>query len=401
MSEKPRLQDDFESETLLSRREMLQAAAGVAVGGIVGSACSGEPVRTAEKKDFWDIQRRGANFFNEQEEGRFNPAKQAGVQWVRLTPSKWKGSGRDFLLGDADNYTAISAQDMEQLRKVLDSAAYEKMPVVLTMLSLPGARWQQHHGAPDYRIYQDKRYQDQAILFYRDLVRALRGHPALVGYNLLNEPHPERLPQTSSFDLWALYDAMVSAIREEDKSAWIMLDAGHYAAPKAFRKIRPIHDNRVLYSFHFYEPWGYINHEQRGQYSYPGFIPAENTDKLQMYDKSWLWEELRPVREFQRITGVESNRICVGEFGCPRTHPGAAKWLRDAITLFNAENYHWAFYAYREDSWHAMDYELGTSPLPAGYWEAKQKGQPMELQRVKNPLWEVVHGGLVGKDSRL
>ena len=38
---------------------------------------------------------------------RFRAAREAGLQWVRLVPDKWKGAGRDFLLGNADDFTGI------------------------------------------------------------------------------------------------------------------------------------------------------------------------------------------------------------------------------------------------------------------------------------------------------
>lgn len=41
-----------------------------------------------------------------------------------------------------------------------------------------------------------------------------------------------------------------------------------------------------------------------------------------------------------------------------------------------------------------MDYELGTSPLPDGYWEAVEAGHPPELPRSDNPLWQVIAGRL-------
>ena len=57
------------------------------------------------------------------------------------------------------------------------------------------------------------------------------------------------------------------------------------------------------------------------------------------------------------------------------------KWLEPSPTLadlvqaFNQRQWHWAFYAYREDTWTGMDYELGTVRLGWKYWQAIEVGE--------------------------
>src|SRR5260370_3808287 len=58
---------------------------------------------------------------------------------------------------------------------------------------MTGARWRQH--TPDHddtRLWRDATYHLQAAAFWRQLATTLRGHPAVVAYNPLNAPHPER-----------------------------------------------------------------------------------------------------------------------------------------------------------------------------------------------------------------
>jgi hypothetical protein len=42
---------------------------------------------------------------------------------------------------------------------------------------------------------------------------------------------------------------------------------------------------------------------------------------------------------------------------------------------------YWAFYAFREDAWDGMDYELGDKRLPWSYWESVEKGEMPILDR--------------------
>ena len=69
---------------------------------------------------------------------------------------------------------------------------------------------------------------------------------------------------------------------------------------------------------------------------------------------------LQPVIDFQATYKIPANRIIASEFGCNRTVAGVQEYLADLISIFNEQKWHWAFYAFREDTWPAMDYELGT-----------------------------------------
>ena len=203
------------------------------------------------KIEFWNQQRKGANCFNlEPQEQWFAAAHDLGLDWVRLTYSKWKGQQRDFLMGDADHFTGIVRKDLARLIQVLDWADQHGIKVVLAPLGLPGNRWRQNNNnRPDLRLWQDKAYWRQAAEFWRELTTSLKGHPAICAYNIINEPTPEKktglaedgpaeryLPwyqkyQGTSHDLPAFYQTVIQAIRERDTETPIMLDAGWYAQP--------------------------------------------------------------------------------------------------------------------------------------------------------------------------
>ena len=128
-------------------------------------------LETERKIDFWDTQRKGANFFNQREtRERLAAGADLGLQVIRLAPDKWTAAGRDFLIGNADAYSGISEQDFSRLRQILDEADTLNQKVILTLLSLPGARWRQHNeGRDDGRLWQDERYQEQALSFWKVL----------------------------------------------------------------------------------------------------------------------------------------------------------------------------------------------------------------------------------------
>ena len=377
---------------------------------------SSAPILAEDSKlAYWNRQRRGANGDGGVDnEAWFAAAASFGIEFARLSPATWTGSGRDFLLGDADHLAGIPPADMERLRAVLDRAQEYGVKIVITMFSMPGARWRQHNGDKfDYGLWTDSLYQEEALQFCTDIARELRDHPAVVAYNLLNEPHPERADGFQSdgpgFDEWlrahegTLADLdrfnlkMVAAIRSVDSLTPIILDGRFHASPAGLALLAPVSDSAVLYSFHFYEPWEYATYRANaGRYCYPDSMP----DEIAGQEKTWSVEELQrrlePIREWAHATSTPFNRIVVGEFGCDRRVCGAQAYLDDLLDIFENEGWHWAFYSFRSSDWDGLDYELGTEKLGWQYWQAIDSGGVHEelVNRHENPLWHVIQSRL-------
>jgi Cellulase (glycosyl hydrolase family 5) len=368
--------------------------------------------RGADRIDFWDTPQHGANCFNETPPTAeyFHALRRYGATWVRLTFSKWKSArSGDFLFGNLDDYQALVPQDLATLRRVLDAAYAEGLGVVLTPLELPGARWiQQNNNKFDDRLWTDKRFWQQSANFWRDLAAALRDHPAIVAYNLINEPVPEKkggLEEHSSLakmetwylatrgsarDLPALYELLGAAVRGVDTRTPVMLDAGFYAAADAWYWPAPSGDARTLYAYHMYEPWlatSSPNIKANYKYRYPGVTPFGGQDVK--WDAARVAAYLHQPIDWAKAHRVPVNRMVAAEFGCVRTWPDCPRYLEDVLTALDADGVHWAFYSFRE-AWDAMDYELGPDKLPWQYWQAVEAGKPYELKRGPNKVFEPI-----------
>lgn len=360
-----------------------------------------------EKVAFWDQQREGANMMNMvPTEAQFAAAEKLGLQYVRLAVDKWKPAGRDFLIGSADHYDGLNQTDLAKLHEVLGWAEKHHVKVVVTLLSLPGSRWRQLNGdKDDLRLWQDVAYQDQASAFWRDLAVALKDEPAVVGYNILNEPHPEKLggfdedgardfagwyrkAKGTPRDLNAFYTKAIAAIRTVDGETPVMIDSGLYGAPDAFSYLAPQADDKVLYAFHMYEPYAFTSPKNKGRYVYPGKVPFAG--RADTWDADAVGRYLSAAAAWQAKHGVPANRIVGAEFGCFRQNKGCGPYLADVIAALNAQTWHWAFYAFREDSWDGMDYEIGTGKLPWKYWQDIEAGNHPEPPRGDNPLFDVI-----------
>ncbi|MGH8083102.1 MAG: glycoside hydrolase family 5 protein [Lysobacter sp.] len=373
----------------------------VAAGGMA-------PARAADEIEFWNQPRRGGNSFNRIAPDRayYQALHGYGASWVRLSYDKWKPERRDFLIGDADHHEGLQAKDLAQLKASLDQAQAAGLKVVIVPLSLPGARWKQNNGDRfDDRLWQDKAYWRQAATFWRDLARELKDHPAVAAYNLINEPAPELKTALTEHadapamqrwyaearggarDLPAFYAELIRAVREVDTKTPIMVDSGWYGAADAFAYWPgPLDDERVLYSFHMYEPYAATsapNIKRAKPYRYPGKVPFGEGESV--WDARRVATYLQSPLDWARAHGIPDNRLVVGEFGCMRLLPGCKRYLDDVLSVLERQKLHWAFYSFREDSWDGMDYELGSAKVPWTYWQAIEQGKSDPVERKATP----------------
>lgn len=400
----------------------------MAILGPLGLAAACDPPpepAELEKLAFWGQPRKGANAHtNTMEPEYWQAAAELGIEFARLIPDSWSPADRDFLIGDADAFAGLQEADLVRLEEVLDDAHAAGVRIVLTMFSLPGARWRQlNDDVDDYRLWHEDSFQRAAADFWRQLAERLEAHPAIVGYNPLNEPHPEKeVGITGSgpeFEAWlesvegtaadinVFNRRIVAAIREVDPTTPIILEGGVYASPEGVELLEPLDDPAVLYAFHFYEPWIYTTYRvNRERFAYPDRMPVRDPaggrlsgapEDGQIAVTAWSAETLQgilaPVADWAARHSIPAHRIIASEFGVDRKVPGARQYLEDLISIFNAYGWHWAFYNFRGDGgWGGMDYELGTGRMGGAYWEAVEQGEDPEdyKRRGDNPLWDVI-----------
>lgn len=384
----------------------------------------------SSKMSFWNEQKKGTNFMNSKSiPENYTAANEENIEFIRLAPDKWakdrdflfndqpdSNPKKDFLIGNADKYEGIVEEDFAALKADLDAAHERGSKVVLTVLSLPGNRWRQFNNRQnDDRIWQDTSFHEQAAQFWKDLANRLKDHPAVIGYNLINEPHPETATGFHDFwtqdysewyshventpaDLNKLYETIVEAIRLVDKDTPIIINSGLYATPWAFEYLKPIKDDYVLYAFHMYEPYEMTsqNPNKGFEYEYPGKVKVGEKQTEKMFNKEALKDFLHPVDQWAKDNNIPANRIIAEEFGINRMVKGADQYLSDLISIFDEYGWHWAFYAFREDTWAGMDYQLGNQPPKWKYWEAIENGELPKREEIEvaNPLWDTLKSGL-------
>jgi hypothetical protein len=251
----------------------------------------------------------------------------------------------------------LSEDNLNKLRESAALANRQNQKIIITLAHIPGRQWE--HRKRDYRIWRDKKYQQQFVDAWKVLANALRNEDVIVGYDLLNEPY---LPQDGGDwlpELWDLYRKTIAAIRTVDSSTPIILESPDMASPAAFKDMPTFSDKFAIYSFHYYEPFPYFSPPlNKGKLVYPGMIPPSEGSKPEWWDESAHLKRLQPVVDWQAKNQIESFRIFVGEFGVWRKAKGAKAYLSDLSNLFDRFGWSWTYYAFREDDWDVADLEL-------------------------------------------
>jgi hypothetical protein len=365
------------------------------------------------KMQFWHTQRKGTNgYVRKNKPEWFQAAHKEKFDFIRLNASMIAGDNKNFLIGDLDHFEVINKNDLSVLSDILDEAQKNNLKIVLTMFELPGCSYDSESGGSDYRLWQSEKYQEQAFSFWHQLAGAVKDHPAIIAYNPLNEPHPERAfgfdEPTADFEKWLkkTHDTpadlnrfnrkMVEAIREADPSTPILIDGYFYSSPCGLPYTEKIDDPNILYAFHNPLPWQYANFEaNRGRYRYPQKMPNRWDAPGTEWTKKDLAKLLKPVKVFLKKNKLASNKVIASEVLCDRRVPGCAEYFKDILAIYDNEKWHWSFYIFRADnSWTGLDYELGSAPIDESYWADVEKGIDYDIlkaeRRGDNPIWRTL-----------
>ena len=157
-------------------------------------------------------------------------------------------------------------------------------------------------------LFESPESQQLTVDLWRNLAARYREEPALIGYDLLNEPIAHYF-DTASLNpkLEPLYQRTVSAIREVDRNHIIFLGGAQWDTN--FKVFGPPFDPKLVYTFHKY--WMTVNREAIQEY----------LDFREKYDVP-IW---------------------MGESG-----ENTDDWIYSFRTLLEAHNIGWCFWPYKK-----------------------------------------------------
>lgn len=275
----------------------------------------------------------------------------------------WGKSGTDRDLAEYDQWLNGKLDD---LSKALDAAAARGIKVVIDMHSPPGGRLDDR----SMRMFYEKPYADHFVTIWERMARRFKDHPAVWGYDLVNEPVQNRPSPPGLLDWYGLQVRAAKAIRAIDPKTAIIFEVDQWDAPAVFDYLQPTDVPNVVYQVHMYQPGSFTHQGVHGAWgeasgkagvTYPGVIEGRP------YDREMLRKVLEPVRAFQV---AHNAHIYVGEFSAIRWAPGAAQYLEDCTAIFEEYGWDWTYHAFRE--W--------------GGWSVEHENLP--YSRDKHPLAE-------------
>ncbi len=266
------------------------------------------------------------------------------VRWQMTR--RWGQANTDT---DLEEYDKWIGEEMADLDKLLEAAVKYGFKAVIDLHSPPGGRYEDK----SMRMFYEKPYNEHFVKVWERFAARYKGHPAVWGYDLVNEP-VECRPTADGMDYLSTQTRAAKAIRAIDPATPIIIEALDWDSPRGFGELMPVDIPNVIYQVHMYEP-GLFTHQgvhsnPRGV-TYPGKISGRD------YDKETLRAILKPVRDFQLAYNVQ---IYVGEFSAARWAPGAAKYLSDCIDIFEEYGWDWSYHAFRE--WDGWSVEHGSDP---------------------------------------
>ncbi len=196
----------------------------------------------------------------------------------------------------------------------------------------------------------DHPYLQEAYLdVWRHVVKRFRDNPAVIGYDLMNEPHAGNLQKATGLgamlgmdgefepkELIQLYRRLIPAIRELDPDTWIFFE------PQAFGVNFGIHSdlptvrdarkggNRLVYAPHIYP---FFLHEG---------VAYERFDREQV--ASWAVNRTAETRKHNSV-------LHVGEIGASDKTEGALLYFEEAMSLLDYMGAGWSLWAGDPSPW--------------------------------------------------
>jgi endoglucanase len=190
-----------------------------------------ELIGPAEAAHFWTQYRDG---YIRQEDIRF--IEEAGFSSVRIP----------FHYALVDDGTAFPLLD-----RVIAWCRQAHLWVILDMHCAPGgqtgANIDDSWGYP--WLFESTEEQKHTIDVWRRIAQRYRDDPAVLGYDLLNEPIPPTVKQYNE-RLEPLYRRITSAIREVDRNHAVILGGAQWDSN--FEVFGPPFDRNAIYTFHKY-----------------------------------------------------------------------------------------------------------------------------------------------------
>ncbi|MFE5869659.1 cellulase family glycosylhydrolase [Streptomyces roseifaciens] len=179
-------------------------------------------------------------------------------------------------------------------------------------------------------LYQDEDLRHAQARMWQVLAGRLAGHPAVFGYDLINEPMgrmrpgesiPDAARRIESTQITPMYRRIAEAIRRVDRRHWLFVEPTPAAGEGVPTGLGRIHDPKVVYAPHFYNAAMEAGRD---------YDPASG----------WLDAYEAAVVHYPRAMGIP---VFIGEWGpLDSSLPHMGRFYEDALTSMSRYATGWA-----------------------------------------------------------
>jgi endoglucanase len=242
------------------------------------------------------------------------------------------------------------------------------------------------HHAPGYSfgtldsntLFTDRKMQLRFLKLWEAIAKHYINEKENIIFELLNE-----VVEPDSTRWNKLAKKLVTAIRTIDKDRYIIIGGNHYNSINELKNIDILDDEKIIYTFHFYEPfifthqkasWMDITKAMTEEQRYPAEVidliplikngPKEITESPQAkqflsmttpyLDKELIRKLLKPALDFMNQTGKP---LYCGEYGAIDHAPLKSRinWHKDFSALMNEYNIARACWTYKHMNFPIFD----------------------------------------------
>lgn len=232
-----------------------------------------------------------------------------------------------------------SQEGMDILKTVLTWAHKYGLKVILDLHAACGAQNHDWHSdsTGSAHLWNNAWYRKRTCALWKYVAGHLKDMPALIGYDVLNEPVLEKSRVRL---LEGFYRECIRSIRSVDKKTMIYLEGNTWAQDIDF--LQGLLGENISISIHTYAPYTYTFNFRRG-ISYPGQHEGE------AWNRDRLLRHLQPYKDFSFRHNVP---VYVGEFGVNwrGNSYGEAQWLDDVLSIFREFGFSWTYWTYKSVS---------------------------------------------------
>ena len=221
-----------------------------------------------------------------------------------------------------------------------------------------------YFNADSNLLFAEPAERDKFCALWADLSKALAHWPVdKVAYELLNEP---KAPIGEDWNKLAA--RALAEVRAHEPERIVAIDCNGAADPRTFTELRVPADEKLILTFHFYDPLLFTHYRAHwsavkayeGPINYPGELLAqEDWDALpehvrwearseSVFSASDVERVLEPALALAKKTGLP---LWCGEFGALGTSSDSARerWYRDLLGALKRHGIAWTVWDYKGD----------------------------------------------------